>query len=108
MTQTMTDEYGSPDKAANTVAYDCLVGPDHIDGRITHGGGMLLFTFRLSRNFEFEKIVLDNPGSMSEDGLIIYKRIVSLRESGDRESKRSSAATTAGSREGCWPGGTCQ
>src|SRR6188474_3295575 len=52
MTQTMTDEYGAPDKAANTVAYDYLVGPDHIEGRITHAGGMLPFTFRLSKNFE--------------------------------------------------------
>jgi hypothetical protein len=75
MTQVMTDEYGSSDKAANTVAYDYLVGPDHIEGRITNAGGTLPFTFRLSKNFELEKIVLDNPGSMSEDGLVLYKRI---------------------------------
>jgi hypothetical protein len=75
MTQTMTDEYGSPDRAANTVAYDYLAGPDHIDGRITHAGGTLPFTFQLSKNFELEKIVLDKPGSIREDGLVIHKRL---------------------------------
>ena len=68
-TLTVTDEAGAPEEqTAQTLTFDYQVGPDRVDGRVSHSGGTLPFTFRLSRDFAFERITPDDPSSVREDG----------------------------------------
>lgn len=70
MTQTMTVSGGGQSQqeqsASTTVAMDYHIGPDHVDLRMSPEGTTLPGTIRLSKNLEFETIVPDNPGSISE------------------------------------------
>ena len=68
-TLTIIDEAGArEEQTAQTLAFGYQVGPDRVDGRVTHPGGTLPYTFRLSRDFAFERIIPDDPSLMREDG----------------------------------------